>query len=487
VSALVDRWATTLVGDRLVEVGELGEVAHVNPATGKEQATVGLAGPATVDEAVRAARKAARQWARTPGGERRDVLLRIAALIDERGELLGELGTAENGTPSSFASLACGTFPAEYFRYFAGWSEKIHGTVVPVYPHPALDYVVHEPYGVIAAIVPWNGPLGLIGMKLPAALAAGNAVIIKTSELAPFTAYQLGRICLEAGLPPGTVNVLTGDARTGQALVDHPGVDKVSFTGGTATGSRVMSQAAAHLKPLSLELGGKSAALVFEDADLDTAVATAVQTGIAMQSGQACMAPTRLLVQRTVYDAVVSEVVGLAEVLEVGDPRDPGTLMGPLICAAHCERVLSIIERARTSPTATLATGGNRIGGDLADGYFVEPTVFVDVDPNDHLAQTEVFGPVLSIIPFETEAQAVEIANATPFGLAGYVYTHDLRRAHRVAAGLQAGYIGVNTFPLLPPNAPFGGYKQSGFGRELGAEGVHEFLRTKNVYVSLED
>jgi acyl-CoA reductase-like NAD-dependent aldehyde dehydrogenase len=487
MTTLVDEWATTLVGDTTARAGELGEVAHVNPATGKQQAVVGLAGPETVDAAVTAARKGARQWGRMPANERRNALLRVADLLEARGVELGALGVAENGTPTSFASLACGTFPAEYFRYFAGWSEKITGSVVPVYPHPALDYVVHEPYGVVGAIVPWNGPLGLIGMKLPAALVAGNAVIIKTSELAPFTAYQLGRICLEAGLPPGTVNVITGDARAGQAMVEHPGIDKISFTGGTATGSRVMSQAALGLKPLSLELGGKSAALVFDDADLDTAIATAVQTGIAMQSGQACMAPTRLLVQRSIYRDVVDEIVGLAEALEVGDPTDPGTLMGPLISAPHCERVLSIIDRARDSDTATLATGGNRIGGDLADGYFVEPTVFVDVDPSDHLAQTEVFGPVLSMLPFDTEAQAIEIANATPFGLAGFVYTHDLRRAHRVAAGLQAGYIGVNTFPLLPPNAPFGGYKQSGFGRELGAEGVHEFLRTKNVYVSLED
>jgi acyl-CoA reductase-like NAD-dependent aldehyde dehydrogenase len=487
VTTLTDEWATTLVGDLTARQGELGEIPHVNPANGKQQAVVGLAGTATVDAAVEAARRGARAWANTPPNERRNAMLRIADLLDQRAGAIGSLGVAENGTPASFASLACGTFPAEYFRYFAGWCEKVHGSVVPVYPHPALDYVVHEPYGVVGAIVPWNGPLGLIGMKLPAALAAGNAVIIKTSELAPFTAYQLGRICLEAGLPAGVVNVITGDARAGQAMVDHPGIDKISFTGGTATGSRVMAQAALGLKPLSLELGGKSAALVFADADIDTAVATAVQTGIAMQSGQACMAPTRLLVQRSVYDDVVEQVVDLAAALEVGDPRDPGTLMGPLISAGQCERVLSIIDRAKGSAGATLATGGNRKGGDLADGYFVEPTVFVDVDPADHLAQTEVFGPVLSIIPFETETEAIDIANATPFGLAGFVYTHDLRRAHRVAAGLQAGYIGVNTFPLLPPNAPFGGYKQSGFGRELGADGVHEFTRTKNVYVSLED
>lgn len=487
MSAVSKRWGTTLVGGESIETGELGEVNHVNPANGQAQASVALAGPKTVDAAVEQARTAARVWATTPGNERRNALLKVADLIEANAGSLGLLGVRENGTPASFASLACGTFPAEYFRYFAGWSEKIHGQVVPVYPQPALDYVVHEPYGVVGMIVPWNGPLGLIGMKLPSALAAGNTVVIKTSELAPFTAFRLAELCLEAGLPPGTVNVVTGDYRAGEALVEHPGVDKIAFTGGTATGSKIMMRAAESIKPVCLELGGKSASLVFADADLDVAVATAVQAGIAMQSGQACLAPTRLLVERSIYQDVVDEVVGLAETLEVGDPADPATIMGPLISEPHCQRVLSIIDRANSDDDAQLATGGSRLGGGLASGYYLEPTVFVDVEPSSYLAQTEVFGPVLSVIPFDTAQQAVSIANSTPFGLAGYIYTQDLRRAHKVAAALEAGYIGVNTCPLLPPNAPFGGYKQSGFGRELGYEGVREFTRTKNVYIALDD
>jgi aldehyde dehydrogenase (NAD+) len=482
----LETWGSTLIAGESRTAGELGDVPHVNPATGQVQASVGLAGPQTVDDAVVSARTAAQQWAVTSTSDRRSAMMRVADLIEADADSIGAIGTRENGTPASFASLACGTFPAEYFRYFAGWAEKISGSVVPISPQLALDYVVHEPYGVIGAIVPWNGPLGLIGMKLPAALAAGNAVVIKTSELAPFTPFRLGELCVEAGLPKGLVNVVTGDARAGEALVTHPGIDKISFTGGTATGSKVMAQAAKTIKPLSLELGGKSASIIFADADLDIAVATAVQAGIAMQSGQACMAPTRLLVEQSVYSDVVDEIVSLAEVLEVGDPQDPGTLMGPLITEAHCERVLAMIEKATSSGNGKLATGGHRLGGDLAAGYFVEPTVFSDVDPMSYIAQTEVFGPVLSIIPFDSEEQAIAIANNTPFGLAGYLYTQDLRRAHRVAGALQAGYIGVNAFPFLPPSAPFGGYKQSGFGRELGAEGVHEFMQTKNVYISLD-
>jgi aldehyde dehydrogenase (NAD+) len=226
--------------------------------------------------------------------------------------------------------------------------------------------------------------------------------------------------------------------------------------------------------------------LLFADCDLDSAIALAVQTGIAMQSGQACMAPTRLLVERPIYDEVVQEIVDLAECLEVGDPQDPSTLMGPLITEGSCNRVLDIISSAAARGDGRLVTGGSRLDGALADGYYVEPTVFADVDPASPLAQTEIFGPVLSIIPFDSEAQAVEIANSTDYGLAGFVYTNDLKRAHRVAAGLEAGYIGVNAFPFLPGPAPFGGYKQSGFGRELGADGVKEFTRTKNVYIDLE-
>ena len=475
-----------LLGGGLVDDAERAAVPHVNPATGRRQAHVLMAGAKEVDAAVADALDAAPSWRAWSPNERRDVLLAVAALFDQHAHELATLGVLENGTPASLAEAACATFPAEYFRYYAGWCDKVRGDVVPVYPGRALDYVVREPCGVVAQMVPWNGPAGLIGMKLPAALAAGNCVIVKPSELAPFTALRIGLLCRDAGIPPGVVSVLPGDAETGSALVRHPAVGKISFTGGTETGRVVMRRAADNLTPVSLELGGKSANLVFADADIDAAVAMAVQAGLAMQSGQACMAPSRLLIERAVYTEVVDQVVDLAGCLEVGDPFDPGTIMGPLISAGHCARVLDIIAAARDRGDGALVSGGHRLSGDLSGGFFVEPTVFADVDPQSMLAQTEVFGPVLSIIPFDSEEEAVAIANATPFGLAGFIFTSDLARAHRVASVLEAGYIGINQFPLLPPAAPFGGYKQSGFGRELGLDGLHEFTRTKNVCVSLE-
>jgi acyl-CoA reductase-like NAD-dependent aldehyde dehydrogenase len=323
-------------------------------------------------------------------------------------------------------------------------------------------------------------------MKVAPALAAGNTVVLKPSELAPFTSVRFGELCLEVGLPPGVVNVVPGDGRAGAALAGHPAVDRVTFTGSGRTARHVLAAAAKHLTPVNLELGGKSACLIFADSDLDDAIATAVKGGLALQSGQACVAGSRVLVERAVYEEVRDTIVEIARSLEVGDPAEPGTLLGPVINQFHCERILGVVSDAGRCGAGELLTGGGRLGGPLADGYFVEPTVFGHVDPKSSLAQEEVFGPVLSLIPFDTEAEAVEIANRTTYGLAGYVFTNDLKRAHRLARDLEAGYISVNTFNMLPPTAPFGGYKQSGFGREGGLEGLLEMTQTKNVHVSLE-
>jgi acyl-CoA reductase-like NAD-dependent aldehyde dehydrogenase len=321
-------------------------------------------------------------------------------------------------------------------------------------------------------------------MKVAPALAAGNCVVLKPSELAPFTPQVFGEICLDAGLPPGVVNVVTGGPEAGEALVSHPDVGKISFTGGGATARRVMESAARMLTPVVLELGGKSANIVFPDADLDAAATMACQTGVLNLAGQVCSLPTRLLVHDSVFDDVLARVAERAKATKVGMPFEAGTQMGPVITEASCTRILGVIERA-VSDGARLLTGGARLGGDLADGFFIAPTVFGDVDPASGLAQAEVFGPVLSAIRFRDEDEAVAIANGTPYGLAGYVWTADLKRAHRVASGLEAGWIGVNGFPPMPPNVPFGGFKQSGFGREGGLAGVLEFVRTKNVYVDL--
>ncbi|GAA0617304.1 aldehyde dehydrogenase family protein [Sporichthya brevicatena] len=475
-----------VVGDERIASSDLGRIDHTNPATGEVQASIVAAGPGEVDRAVQAARTAFAEWRTWHPGERRDVLLRLAATIEAEGERLGLIGSLENGTPIAFGALACAATPADWFRYYAGWVDKIEGRTIPVYPHDAFDFTLHEPYGVVAVLTAFNAPMGFIGLKVAAALAAGNCVVIKPSELAPFTTLAFAELCLQAGLPAGVVNVVTGDGRTGDLLVRHPGVDRITFTGGGATARSVVAAAAENLTPVTLELGGKSANLVFADADLDNAIAMAVQMGVALQSGQGCLLPTRLLVERSVYDEVVEAVVDLSENIAVGDPMDSGTLMGPLISERHCERVLGVIERAKGEGAGRLLTGGERLGGDLAKGYYVAPTVFGDVDNASALAQHEIFGPVLSVIPFDDEAEALAIANATTYGLAGFVFTADLARAHRVIRGLEAGYVSVNGFNFFPPNAPFGGWKQSGHGKEGGLEGLLEMTRVKNAYVLFE-
>jgi len=474
-----------LIGTQRIETSSGGVHVHVNPTTGKEQARVPLAGPAEMDEAVQAARRAFLPWRDWPAAERRDVLARIAASIRNHAGELSAIATQENGVPASFAEALCGTLPAEFFTYYAGWVDKLEGAIVPLDPARALDYVLPEPYGVIAVVIPWNAPLTSIGQKVAPALAAGNTVVLKPPELAPFTSLRFAELCLEAGLPAGVLNVVPGGPEGGDALVRHPGVDKISFTGGGFTARRVQAAAAESLTPLLLELGGKSANIVFADADLDAAVAMAVQMGVAALSGQGCVLPTRLLVESSVYDEVVDEVVALSETLAVGDPFDAGTIMGPIVSAGHCQRIEGVIDRARSEGSGRLLTGGARLGGDLADGFFLPPTVFGEVDNRSHLAQEEIFGPVLSIIRFHTEEEAITLANDTNYGLGAFLHTSDLRRAHRVVRRLDAGYVGVNGFPLVPPGTPFGGVKDSGYGREGGRAGLMEFVRLKNVYLEL--
>lgn len=464
--------------------GELFQ--HVNPATGKTQRSVPLAAPADVNQAVMSSRAAFPAWRDFPVDERRQILARIADLLLDNVDELGTIATLENGVPQQFAPVLCGSLPAEYFRYYAGWVDKIEGQVIPVYPMQALDYTRPEPYGVVAVIIPWNGPMTSMGQKVAPALAAGNCVVLKPPELAPFTAVRFAELCRDAGLPPGVLNVIPGGPAAGDALVRHREVDKISFTGGGATARRIMAAAGEQLTPVVLELGGKSANIVFDDADLDKAVSMAVQVGLATLSGQGCVLPTRLLVQDTVYDDVLEQVVDLASTVVVGDPFNGDTLMGPVVSAGHCARIEGVIADAVSSDNGRLVLGGHRLGGDLADGFFLPPTVFADVNNRSALAQEEIFGPVLSVIRFGSESEAVTLANDSRYGLGAFVHTSDLRRAHRTAAQLEAGYVGVNGFPLLPPNAPFGGVKESGHGREGGLDGLREFLRTKNVYVELE-
>jgi aldehyde dehydrogenase (NAD+) len=473
----------SIIGGELIDSSSGGVFEHHNPATGAVQRLVPLAGSHEVQLAVESARSAASAWRRFSPDSRRDVLLRIAILLREGAEETAKVITLENGTPSMMASALSGNYPADWFSYYSGWPERVGGDVIPVSGANGLDYTISEPYGVIAAIIPWNAPLASVAMKVAPALAAGNCVVIKPPELAPFTTLRFAQLCLDAGVPPGVVNVVVGGPEAGDLLVRHPQVDKISFTGGLETAKKIMAAAAENVTPLTLELGGKSANIVFEDAAIEVAIPTAIMMSVAALSGQGCALPTRLLLQDSIYDACVERLVAMTGMVSVGDPLDPSTVMGPVVSAAHCARIEGVIARAKADGAGKLLAGGNRLGGSLAKGYFLEPTVFGDVDNTSHLAQEEIFGPVLCVLRFRDEEEAIALSNGTKYG--GYLWTNNLARAHRVASRLEAGWINVNAAPLISPSTPFGGYGQSGYGREGGHAGLSEYLRTKNVFINL--
>ena len=383
-----------LIGDRLVTATTGGEYEHEYPATGKPTVLVPLAAPADIDSAVQAARAAGPEWRSWTVDRRRDVMLRFAALIRDHQEELAQLSVFENGTPIRLAETFVPT-AADSFTYNAGWADKVSGDVIATWPVAALDYTVVEPYGVVGIIIPWNGPVPSLGMTMAPALAAGNTVVLKPSRAAPFSPLVAGRLFLEAGFPPGVVNIVPGGPEAGDALARHPGVDKVHFMGSSAVAREVLAAALTNLTPASLELGGKSANIIFADADLDAAADLAV-SAVVLMAGQACLIGTRVLVEEAVYDDVVERCKAKVEQIVVGDPASPDTRMGPLISQGACERVLGFVERARATKEGRLVTGGYRLGGDLADGYFLAPTIFADVDSGSDLAQREIFGPLIS-------------------------------------------------------------------------------------------
>lgn len=461
-----------------------GPHTHRDPATGEELRTWPLCGPSEVDEAVATAIPAQQEWQRLEPGQRRDALLTLAETVEAHAQTLAALVSLEMGMPLR-ASQAGVTAAVDWFRHYAGYADKIEGTVPAVgSPSRTLDYTRYAPYGVVAAIIPWNGPVMALALKVAPALAAGNAVVLKPSELAPFSSLYFGSLVTIAGLPNGLVNVVAGGADVGARLCAHPAVAMISFTGGSIAGRAVTEAAAARHVPTVLELGGKSASLVFPDCDVDRTAKLAAILGVAQNSGQGCFLPTRLLVHRSIYDRTVQAVAAAAAKFRLGSPFDPGTTMGPVVDDRARERILDAIAAAERRGDGRLIQGGRRAVGDgLAEGNFVEPTIFADVDPASPLARDEVFGPVLCILPFDDEAEAVEIANGTSFGLAGYIWTADLGRAHRLADALQAGYVSVNGMAALPAAAPFGGWKASGHGVEGGRHGLGEYLRIKNVHV----
>jgi acyl-CoA reductase-like NAD-dependent aldehyde dehydrogenase len=458
----------------------------LNPFNQQAWATISQADEADVAAAVAAARRAFEHgWRQTSGLERGRLMNRLADLLERDADRMGTLESTDNGkivreTRSQMK------FVARTFRFFAGYADKIFGKVIPLDRRDMFDYASMEPLGVIGIITAWNSPIALIGNKLPAALAAGNSVVIKPSEHASVTTLEFAKLVEEAGFPKGVVNVVTGDVRTGQALVRGGGLNKISFTGSSHGGRQIASEAALNLTPVVLELGGKSPNIIFDDADIPKAVAGAL-AGIFAATGQTCIAGSRLLVQRPVYDRVVEGLVARAKTIKLGNPLDLATEMGTAANEPQFERILSFIRSARDDGAELLAGGDAAREGELKDGLFVQPTIFGNVSNDMKVAREEIFGPVLSVIPFETEEEALAIANDTNFGLASGIWTEGLKRMHRVSRELRAGMVWVNTYRAVAAQTPFGGVKDSGFGRERGEEGLKEFLTTKNVMINLSD
>lgn len=462
------------------------DFAAVNPYDQQPWATLQQADATDVARAVAAAREAFdAHWSKTSGLDRARLMNRLADLLERDADRMGTLESTDNGkivreTRSQMR------FVARTLRFFAGYADKLWGKVIPLDRRDMFDYATLEPLGVIGLITAWNSPIALLGNKLPAALAAGNCVVVKPSEHASVTTLEFAKLVEEAGFPPGVFNVVTGDARTGQALANGGGLDKISFTGSGRAGREIAAAAGRMLTPVVLELGGKSPNIIFEDADLDRAT-TGALAGIFAATGQTCIAGSRLLVQRSVYPRIVDALAERAGRIRLGNPLDPATEMGTAANRPQFERILSFIAQARTEGARLVAGGGAATGGALDGGLFVQPTIFADVHNDMTLAREEIFGPVLSIIPFDGEEEAIGIANDTPFGLASGIWTQSLNRMHRVSAALRTGMVWVNTYRAVAAQTPFGGVKESGIGRERGQEGLMEFLTTKNVMINLSE
>jgi aldehyde dehydrogenase (NAD+)/phenylacetaldehyde dehydrogenase len=456
----------------------------LDPATGAVIAEVAHAGGEDVDRAVRAARAALESgpWASMPASQRAAALHRLADLLEHNGSELAELEALDNGKPVKLARAVDVALSVDHLRYFAGWPTKIEGSVLPVTQPDMLCYTRREPVGVCAQVIPWNFPLLMATWKLAPALAAGCTTVLKPAEDTPLVALRLAELALEAGIPPGVVNVLTGDGSTGAALVEHPQVDKIAFTGSTEVGQEVGVKAARALKRVTLELGGKSPAIFLPDADIDAAVKGAFQA-IYYNSGQACNAGSRLFVPSDRYDEVLAALTARAERSRIGPGLEPETQLGPLVSARQLDRVLGYIEAGRASP-AELVTGGSRALPD-SGGYFLEPTIFSATSDDLKIVREEIFGPVLVTTPYDTIEEAIARANSGVYGLAAGIWTRELGTAHRVAGLLRAGTVYINRWGMTDPSAPFGGVKASGVGREHGREGLDGYLETKTVWASL--
>ena len=459
--------------------------ASINPATGEILGYVIAAGAVQVNAAVLAARRGQIGWAALPNAERARILRRAAELLRSRNRELAELETRDTGKPIQETTVVDVVSGADCFEYFAGLAQSLSGEHIDLGAQ-AFGYTRREPLGVVAGIGAWNYPLQIACWKSAPALACGNAMIFKPAELTPFTAVKLEEILLEAGIPPGVFQVVQGFADTGRLLTRHAEIRKVSLTGEVGTGKAVMSDAATTLKSVTLELGGKSPLIIFEDAKLDNAVAGALLANF-YSSGQVCSNGTRVFVHRSIKGAFLERLIKRVNAMRIGDPMDPATQVGALISEQHMHKVLGFIERGRAEGARVLTGGGRVTAGALANGYFVSPTVFDNCRDDMAVVREEIFGPVMSVLEFDDENEVIERANATEFGLAAGVFTNDLTRGHRVIARLQAGTCWINHYNVTPVELPFGGVKLSGLGRENGRAALEHYTQLKSVYVAMGD
>ena len=476
-----------LIGGSWVEAASGEWIESMNPFTGHPWALIPRGGKADADLAVAAAKSAfsSKAWRGLTASARGELLLRLADLIAAEADSLAELETTDNGKLIVEMRAQLHYVP-KWFRYFAGLADKIEGRVLPTDRPGFLNFTREEPLGVVAALTPWNSPLLLAAWKLAPALAAGNTVVLKPSEHSSVSALVFGRLFEKAGFPPGVVNIVTGFGHeAGEALVTHRDVAKVAFTGGDGTGQAVYEQAARGIKRVTLELGDKSANIVFDDADLDQAV-NGVVSGIFAATGQTCIAGSRALIHRPVYDAFVDRLLALARSARMGNPLEPATQVGPITTQPQYHKVLGYMDIARAEGAQCLLGGAAATRPECGTGWFVEPTIFAGVKPGMRIANEEVFGPLLSLIPFDDEEEAIHIANSTIYGLAAGAWTSSIRRALTMSERLEAGTVWINCYRVTSYMTPFGGFKRSGIGREGGMEAIREYLQTKSVWIDFE-
>jgi aldehyde dehydrogenase (NAD+) len=471
------------LGHEQRRTGTGGVHAHLNPVTQKPQADVPLAGAAEVEEAVARAEAALDGWRRTRPEVRRDILNRLAGLMEERKEDFAYMAALDGGTPL-MGGVRGAEMAVAWARYYAGWCDKLTGGMLSTFDtRGEFSYSVPEPIGIVGIIITWNGPLISLGMKVCAALAAGNCVICKPAEITPFAPELFAQLCKEAGVPDGVLSIVPGTAEAGEAIVRHKKIRKISFTGGPITARKILEACAQEIKPAVMELGGKSASLVFPDCDVQAAAERAVFWTIGILSGQGCALPTRQVVHADIYDDFVARLKAIIQQLKVGDPMEPGVIVGPVINKAAVERILGMFERARADNAGTFLLGGGRCGGTLAEGNFIEPALIVDADPDHEISQVEIFGPAIVVMKFHDEDEAVAIANNSEYGLASYIQSNDIQRVHRLAERLNAGGVYVNGGMQINPWTPFGGVGISGYGKEGGKAGIDEFLHYKTVTI----